>query len=193
MPFSPSLTPPCRLLAGRKRSFIWTYFILTPVIIVFLYLLSSGPVLRMLHQGRISQRNKFVKTLYETYCFDIQRQNRVLEGCMRGWLQVARILACWFLVMGCEKRPDSKLPIFSLRLANRLTGEPVVGARIRPFCGIPGDTNDFRTDQQGLVEVRSWVAQGRTLVSIRAAGYSSTNVSVQLTNRPTTVLLDKTL
>lgn len=110
---------------------------------------------------------------------------------MRGRLPVAGILACWFLVMGCEKRPDSKESIFSLRLANRLTGEPVVGARIRPFCGIPGDTNDFRTDQQGLVEVRSWVAAGGTFLSIRAPGYSPTNVSVQLTNRLTTVLLDK--
>lgn len=112
-------------------------------------------------------------------------------------------IASWLLVSGCHKPeptadlqtqpdPTADLPTYSLHVANRLTGEPVVGARIRPYCGIPGDTNIWRTDFQGLVKFRSWFAGGGTLVTVSASGYIFTNFSVPLTNRVTTVLLDKT-
>src|SRR5580700_4076517 len=77
-------------------------------------------------------------------------------------LVFAGILTTWLLVLGCQRQsdPTTTLPTYSLRLANRVTGEPIVGARIRPYCGIPGDTNDWRTDVQGLVNFRSWFANG---------------------------------
>jgi hypothetical protein len=97
------------------------------------------------------------------------------------------------LMLGCHRHPDptANLPAYSLHLANRLTGEAVVGARISPYCGIPGDTNIWLTDHRGLVSFRSWFAKGGTFITVGAEGYLSTNISLPLTNRVTTLLLDK--
>ena len=67
----------------------------------------------------------------------------------------------------------------------------MAGAKVQPFCGIPGDTNVYRTDVQGWVEFRGYLA-GVIMANVQADGYSSaTNVPLQFTNRVTTVLLDK--
>ena len=49
---------------GTKRSLFWIYFVLTPVIVLLLYVLSIGPVAMMQSNGTISLKNQFVKTLY---------------------------------------------------------------------------------------------------------------------------------
>ncbi len=107
-------------------------------------------------------------------------------------------VAAWLLVLGCHGRsdPTANLPTYSLNVASRATGEPVMGARIMPFCGIPGDTNVWITDSNGLAKFRSWFAKGvaeagGTYVTVNARGYVFTNFPVPLTNRVTTVLLDK--
>src|SRR3954453_19250784 len=82
-------------------------------------------------------------------------------GSMSARVLVAGILISPLLILGCQKPPPPPAPTlatvpgltnYSLQLVDRITGAPVVGARIHPYCGIPGDTNRYRTDQKGLVE-----------------------------------------
>jgi hypothetical protein len=47
-----------------KHSINWGAIILWPSVILLLYMLSWGPVLRMWDDGRISHRNRFVGRLY---------------------------------------------------------------------------------------------------------------------------------
>src|SRR5258708_31696313 len=110
---------------------------------------------------------------------------------MRTGLLCKGILASWLLVLGCQRQPDPTLPTYSLRLADRRTGDPVVGARVRPYCGIPADANDYRTDIQGSVVFRSWFVAGGTMVKVPAEGYLPTNFFFPLPKLPTTLLLYK--
>jgi hypothetical protein len=57
----PEPTPP----VGTKRSFFWIFFILSPGMILLLYVLSYGPVLMMVGKGRIMPNNQFVTKLYQ--------------------------------------------------------------------------------------------------------------------------------
>jgi hypothetical protein len=60
MEASPEPTPP----AGTKRSFFWTYFVLMPVVVLILYMLSIGPVAMMSKKGSIWPKSQFVRNLY---------------------------------------------------------------------------------------------------------------------------------
>jgi hypothetical protein len=90
------------------------------------------------------------------------------------------------IVGGCQKQ-DLKLTTQSIQFVDRITCAPVKGAIARPFCGVPGDTKSYRTDQQGIVEFTSLVSIAR----IQADGYVQTNVYVARTNPMTIVLLNK--
>ena len=48
----------------EKHSFNWRVFILWPVMILLLYVLSSGPVLLMREKGSVQANNKLVSNFY---------------------------------------------------------------------------------------------------------------------------------
>jgi hypothetical protein len=56
--------PEQKPLPGTKRSFFWNYFILTPASVLFLYVLSLGPVFMLMSKGSISTRNQSVRPFY---------------------------------------------------------------------------------------------------------------------------------
>jgi hypothetical protein len=59
--------PETKTPARTKRSFFWIYFVLTPVMVLVLYVLSAGPVFLMVHKGSISPGNGFVYGLYAPF------------------------------------------------------------------------------------------------------------------------------
>jgi hypothetical protein len=103
---------------------------------------------------------------------------------MRAQILFGVVLLACVLVSGCHKTDKPVLSL--LRVVDRRTGEPIQGARIVAFCGIPGDTNHFSTDRQGMatLDLRSFPGYAQ----IRADGYVTTNITVRSTNATATFL-----
>jgi hypothetical protein len=54
--------------AKAKKSFDWRMFILLPILLVVLYVMSAGPFVRLVDKGYISGHNRFYGVFY--YPFD---------------------------------------------------------------------------------------------------------------------------
>jgi len=58
----------------EKHSFNWQMFVLWPFLILVLYVLSSGPVVRLVRQGRISRSNGvFIERVYGPVAWAYER------------------------------------------------------------------------------------------------------------------------
>jgi len=96
------------------------------------------------------------------------------------------LFGCVFM-FGCH-RQDKPIPS-SLRVVDRDSGTPVQGARVLPFCGVPGDTNRFYTDERGIaaLDLRWFFGYAQ----VRAHGYATTNITIRYTNAEVTVFLER--
>src|SRR5581483_9406136 len=114
-----------------------------------------------------------------------------MKGDMRTFpttvLLLIAVIALCFVNSGCSRSAPEQSAVTSIRVTDRATEQPIIGAIISTLCmgGTPYATNTYHTDAQGFASVL-YPYHGQSsfmVVLIKKEGYENGSVAVPFPNQ----------